>query len=201
VPGQLSLDGIEYDNAPDKLLLDFYAVSSVALSNRDPVRFVLADTSLTLHPISADLRQDTNGPITTKVILDVWNEMEARFSGQTRCFTCWDQTLLRNYPDPNYFLRGNLHTDKGKARLDGEFSTVCPESEDAALLGIAVKHLFFFSGANLIGFDDAAMSLVGQGKENATILYDLVTPPEELRDPGGVVPVPSEVKEDRGFRR
>ncbi len=33
VPGQLNLDGVEYDACPDKLLMDFYATGSEGLSH------------------------------------------------------------------------------------------------------------------------------------------------------------------------
>jgi len=200
--GHLSLDGQMYQAPYDRLLMNFYASGSQALSSGRTT--VSLDTDLTLYPVSADLRQDGSGPITTKAQFDIWNENENRFSGTTRCITCWDQTLLSNYDAPNHFLIQNLQTDKGKARIDGVQSTVCDNnctpdtsiidgtneglgnikpigcSQDAALLGVVSK-VVAFSGI-LPRTARSGQSLVGMGSQNATILYDIVTPPGELRD-------------------
>ncbi len=126
-PGHLDLNGGEYDYAFDKLLFDFYATGSTALSSGDTT--VQVDTDLTLHPVDVDLTQDTCGPVHTKANFDIWNQNEVRFSGTHRCIWCWDQTLLSKYTDvANHFLRGNLQTDKGKARIDGVQSDVCDEN-------------------------------------------------------------------------
>jgi hypothetical protein len=195
--GQLLLDGVEYDTVFDMLLLDFYASGSQALSGGGAT--VAVDTDLTLYPVSVDLMQETCGPVLTKAKFDIWNMNEVRFSGLDRCITCWDQTFLSNYDPPNYFLVGNLQTDKGKARIDGIASpVVCddpscssecdwplypPCSQNAALLGVAAK-LMAFTGANP-GFGMAGMTLVGMGEQSATILYDIIEPPGELVDDGG----------------
>jgi hypothetical protein len=186
-PGVLQMNGVEYDQVFDILLLDFYAAGSVALSNVTGTVGAIADTDLTLHLVSADLRQDNVGPLTTKAKFDIWNEDEVRFSGTERCITCWDQTLLSRYDAPNHMLRGNLQTDKGKARIDGLGSIQCPFSVNAAILGVVAKELTFFTGAAVTGFAKAGMTLVGQGEENAVLLYDIIAPPDELRDPAGVI--------------
>ena len=145
-----------------------------------------------------DLRQETKGPVTTKANITVWNENEAQFTGLHRCITCWDQTLLGLYTDggiANHFLRANLQTDKGKARIDGIESQVCdldfdPNnnddfpfppgsgddrddrdilSEDAAILGVAAKFLTFGNG---VKFDQSGLNLIGMGRESARIKYD-----------------------------
>jgi len=186
-PGILLMNGVEYDQAFDILLLDFYAAGTLALSNVTGVVAAVTDTDLTLHAVSADLRQDNVGPVTTKAKFDIWNENEARFSGTEKCVTCWDQTLLSNYPAPNHMLRGNLQTDKGKARIDGLGSIQCPFSINAAILGVAAKQLTFIVGQAVTGFGKAGMNLVGQGEENAVILYDIIRPPDELTDPAGLI--------------
>jgi hypothetical protein len=139
--GELSLDGVEYDYSFNQLVFDFYAVGSTAFSNGGIT--VMLDTDLTLHPVSADLRQDSCGPITTKAHFDIWNANEEFRSGTTRCITCWDQTLLSAYSvgngEDNNFMLLDLGTDKGKARIDGVASFECdnlfvpPDLEDAIL--------------------------------------------------------------------
>jgi hypothetical protein len=139
-PGVLRLDGNEYTMPPNVLLFDFFAAGEIDLGGF--LQFI--DTDLTLMPVTQDLRQETNGPITTKAHFDIINMDEVRFSGTTRCITCWDQTLIRNYSPPNNFLLENIHTDVGTARIDGHGSPgVCEDSVSAALLGVAAMVTIF----------------------------------------------------------
>jgi len=211
-PGELVLDGFEYDVCPDELLLDFYGSGSFALSNGEVGTpgsvAVTNDTDLTLMPMFIDLRQDNDGPTTTKVEVEVWNEFESKFSGTRRCITCWDQTLLSNYVRsfaiPNYFLRETLRTDKGKARIDGLQSIECEIDEDdeemhfkrlshdAPLLGLSTKVLYFNGGADLA---EACMNVVGMGEEIGKIEYDVVPPFDELM--GGETPARETTRDAR----
>ncbi len=201
--GDLQADGNEYDIAFDKLLLDFYATGSDAFSRGGVT--VQVDTDLTLHAVSADLRQETGGPVTTKANFYIWNMNEVQFSGTHRCITCWDQTLLSNYTRQgiaNHFMRHNLHTDKGKARINGIWSpSVCPGSEDVAILGVAAKILQFSGATDGVAY--AGMNLVGSGEQSASIQYDVIPPPDDLINamgthvPGGldVAPEPREIEQ------
>jgi len=146
----------------------------------------ITDTDLVLMPIDLDLRQDTNGPISTKAKFDIWNEMEARFSGSVKCLTCWDQTLLGFYDEPNHFLPGVLQTDKGKARIDGIDSPVVCDRDGVVtvpspLLGVAIKETRF-AGSPLVEMR-SAMHMVGAGEESALILYDITDPSDPLHGP------------------
>jgi len=198
VGGVLDMDGFQFDYAFAQVLLDFFGVGSTALSkDGNPV---VVTTDLTLHPVSADLRQETDGPVTTKASFTIWNMNEVKFTGLDRCIRCWDQTLLANYGVPNHFLLPNLQTDKGVARIDGLASQQCnldydpgdtctqttggPDpgcdprdvlSQGAALLGISIKQLNFSAGLN---HETTAMNLIGLGVEPASIRADV----------GGVVP-------------
>jgi hypothetical protein len=177
VPGQLLMNGEEYDMNYDKLVLDFYAEGSTPFAYAGQV-----STDVTLMIATADLRQDNDGPVTTKAKYDIWNSNEVRFSGTERCITCWDQTLLRDYEAPNHFLRQNLQTDKGKARIDGLGSTVCPLSEDTALVGVEAKLIWFGNG-----FAAAGSNMVGQGEDaTAVIRNDIIEEPEEANNGGNI---------------
>ncbi|MBT8485606.1 MAG: choice-of-anchor E domain-containing protein [Phycisphaerales bacterium] len=191
-PGVLNLDGTEYAQSFNELLLNFQAVGSVAFSGP---RLIASDTDLTLHPVDVDLRQETDGPVTTKASFNVWNMNEVKFSGADRCITCWDQTLLSMYDLPNHFLLQNLQTDHGKARIDGLASQVCDVdfdpgdglplgadprdivSREAALHGIFAR-LLTIDG----GLDRAASgaNLVGMGFQSSVIQYDVLGEPDEL---------------------
>jgi len=168
------------------------------------------DTDLTVHAVDADLRQDGCGPVLTKIEAEIWNEFETKFSGTRRCICCWDQTMLsdwvRSEAIPNHFKRSALRTDKGKARLDGVYSTECDYeeicgpsafqkkwscglntpysswSQDAAILGLATKFIAFSGG--LTDQATAGMNLVGAGREAGTIIWDVSKgDTEELRTP------------------
>lgn len=195
--GRIVMDGSVYDSAYDMLLMDFFQPGSQALSSGTNI--VSVDTDLTLHPVVADLRQDSFGPVTTKAKFDIWNEDERSFSGTTRCITCWDQTLLSQYGNPNNFI--NLQADKGKARIDGIRSDVCDVncirdgsldgldiddvldilgiehvcSYDAALLGVVAKVLAFNGDLAMAG-----RNLVGMGQQGAFVKYDIIEPPGEF---------------------
>jgi hypothetical protein len=198
-PGTLNLDGVQYAAGYDLVLLDFFAEGTGVLSGSSQVTL---QTDLTLLPLSVDLRQDHGPRVTTKAKFDIWNENEVKFSGVERCITCWDQRLLANYGSvPNHFLIQHLHTNKGRARIDGMASTVCdfdfnpydgacgahPNdvcSESASLVGISVKLLEFDGGQR---FDAAAANLVGMGTQSAVIRYDIAGgPPPET--PGAGLP-------------
>jgi hypothetical protein len=114
----------DYEDAFELLLLDFYSTGSAAFSSGGTT--VSVDTDLTLHPVSADLRQEDDGPVTTKATVTVWNQNETKFTGMDRCITCWDQVLLSLFTlDTNHFLEANLHTDKGKAQIASNASQLC----------------------------------------------------------------------------
>ncbi|MCP3905542.1 MAG: hypothetical protein GY715_18100 [Planctomycetes bacterium] len=202
-PGVLRLDGLEYAQSFGQLLVNFQAVGASGLSGPS---LVTADTDLTILPVGADLRQETDGPLTTKAKFDVWNMNEVKFSGAHRCVTCWDQRLFSDYEQPNHFLLQNLQTDHGKARIDGLESQYCdvdvdpndgvfppadpadpqpgeshhPDdvvSFDAPLLGVVARHLSFEGGSK---HGAAAVSLAGMGHDDTgTFRYDMVGAPPE----------------------
>lgn len=172
--GALDLDGIEYGLPPARLILDFYATPTNIGAG-----LMVVDTDLTLLPVGMDFRPGGE-PITTFVQADIWNQNEDRFSGAGRCVTCWDQTYLRRFNGAgvlagNHFLRANIGTDRGKARLTGKPGG-CPDAQAAGLLGTAVKMLTF-------GFDRAVgpsearagstLRMDGAGPA-AAIIWDLV---------------------------
>ncbi len=195
VPGRLDLDGFEYDINFDQLLMDFYASGSTGLSSTNTT--VMVDTDLTLHSMDIDVRQDGDGPILTKAEFEIFNENESKFSGTRRCICCWDQTLLSNYVRdasvPNHFLRTQLRTDKGYARIDGVHSDECDYydtcgidprrtlgvvaggnygfSQDTALAGLSFKILTFTGSSTNIEW--AGGNLHGSGEQSSTIRFDV----------------------------
>jgi len=197
-PGRLLMDGDEYAVAFDRLVLNFQAAGSRAWGDPDITEAPIpieSDTDLTLHPLSIDLNQNTIGPISTKVDVYVTNENEVQMSGNHRCITCWDQTLMSVYhlppTDPasvNTFLRGVLQTDHGTAVIDGVAANVCNIDFDpgdglelgddprdvvtvnAALAGVAARILRFDPNVTPF-FGAAAASLIGKGDQAAVVVY------------------------------
>ena len=176
IPGNLDLDAFQYDLSFDQLILDFYAPGAGYPGGVETI-----DGDLTLFPVDIDLRQETLGPVTTKAKFDIWNMNEVKFSNTERCITGWDQELLSVYEAPNSFLREHLQTNKGKARIDGMQSMLCPGSVEASLLGVSMKLLGFNAGID-VGM--AGNNLFGAGYQSGRIQYDPTDePPPELVQP------------------
>ena len=68
--GVLNLDGVEYDQSPARLQLDFYSVPTLLSSGFGPGALVL-DTDLTVHLAGADFRATGTGPATTWVEVNI----------------------------------------------------------------------------------------------------------------------------------
>ncbi|MCA9295792.1 MAG: hypothetical protein KC983_04730, partial [Phycisphaerales bacterium] len=222
--GMINLDGIEYEAVYDLLLMQFQAANSGGFGG--PVG-VVSDGDLTLHAVSGDFRQETDGPITTKASFEVWNMNELKFSGLHRCVTCWDQTLFSQYTDngpANHLLLANLQTAHGKARIDGLQSQLCDVdfdpnnnvdfpfppgpgdatdprdivSQAAALTGLRATFLRF-GAANVINAA-AGGNLVGMGFQTAAIKYDPVNaPPSTPTEEDGRTPNTKPAEADAAF--
>jgi len=176
-PGRLNLDGTEYSPVFAELLMNFIASGSDAYSGAGAGEGIVHDTDLTLLPMILDHRQENEGPTITKASFDIWNENEVKFTNLDRCISCWDQELLSRHAIPNHFLVGALHTNAGKARIEGIGSeVVCGVlAEDAPLLGVAAKILDFTAN----GAAASGNNLFGLGTESGYVLYDGHEPPPE----------------------
>lgn len=173
-PGELNLDGAEFSNCFEYLLMNFQAVDSTAYS-AEGVSQVVTDTDLTLLTLGIDLNQVHDDPICTKASFLVWNQWEAQFSGAHRCVCVWDQQFLSLYDSPNHFLKEFLQTDQGKARFKGESAPAeCEFSVEAPLLGVVAK-ILVFDGGNEYGA--AGSNLFGMGFDEAVIKYSPQGPP------------------------
>jgi len=137
--GELRMDGVEYEWAPDVLLLDYYAWPSTAFST--PHKLVVVDTDLTLWPPEINFCDDVDQPCTLASFL-AWNEMEQPLSN-SKCICCWDQEWFSLYfpAGPNIFDINILNTDKGKTRIDSPACPGVPGSKDTPLLGVQMKCL------------------------------------------------------------
>jgi len=184
IPGNLDLDGFQYDIAFDALLLDFFSIGSMAFSTpQHPTSMI---TDLTLLPLVQDMRQNSDGPVITLGHFDVWNQREDYFSGSSRCVTSWDQFLLSDLRGINYFWHTTLQTDVGKARIRGiTDSAQCGAySQDAPLLGVVAKSIEFSDPVcGPVGDDLSGRHLVGMGQRAGWIAADVVSPPDQAGAP------------------
>jgi len=142
VPGQLLLNGDEYDWAPDLLVFDFFAAGSMAFSS--PQVCYKSDTDLTLWVPDLDVRNvGGTGPVCHLTVVDVWNEDEVKLTNMTKCFCCWDQEFISRWTlGPgivNHFKLENLGSNKGKASIDAIADPSCEHSVNTPLLGVYVK--------------------------------------------------------------
>lgn len=172
--GELHI-GTDYAWAFDKLLLDFFATGSHAFGEGLAPADVIHDTDLALLILNMDLRQDTEGPFKTKAKFYIWNENETSIGNPEFCLTKWAESRLTQFGGTlfNLFNVGSLHTDKGYAWIDGQESTVCPQSEAHALLGVQAKKLTFLTGPAAGRTTSAGGPLPGFGTQATDIVYDL----------------------------
>ncbi len=182
-PGQLALDGDEYDFAFTLLALNFFSAGSQAVAIPGYPNGI--NTDLTLLPTNIDLRREAATPVTTEARIEVWNRNEVKITGAHRCVTGWDQTLLSQYGAPNNFLRQTIADDQGRAQIDGLASTLCDVDHDPAdgrplgddardrvsaatpMLGVASRLIMFDDGNVLV----TGNTLAGAGTEASTIRY------------------------------
>jgi len=153
VAGTINLDGVEYSSAYNGAVVNF-----------------LADANgMSIELLNKDFADKNAAPATTKIVAEIWNSDEVKFSGTSRCVTCFDSEDLSTWSDSavNFFRASNLGTEWGKARLSTEANGSC--GDDSA------EHAFHAQSVNNYG----TMGIVGTGSRSATITYDLESEPEE----------------------
>ncbi|MCG3126331.1 MAG: hypothetical protein CHACPFDD_01164 [Phycisphaerae bacterium] len=159
-PGVLSIGG-EYQSAPGRLLLEFFAEGAVVSS--DVNGFKVGSTELTLAVVSNDLASAV--PTTTRLDMPTWNQNEVRFSWPAPCIAGWCGRPLSSF-SPLY-TRSLLGTDAGKIRINGIASSGngCAGIA-AAMLGVAAMQCEFKNSSA-----PAGAALIGQDLESAKIVF------------------------------
>lgn len=171
IPGNIDFDGFHHDALGARLVFNFNAAGSQAWSR--PGFDVEHDTDLTLLVMNQDLRVESEGPTATEISFVVWNADEVGLTGMTHCILKWNQVLLRNLG--GHFLRNVMQTDNGYARLDGVAGPNCPESTQAAVLGV-VNRVLDTSFANTIQTGTVPRTT---GIESGNLKYDVTGGGEE----------------------
>jgi len=153
VAGTLNLDGVMYSSG----------------YNGATYNFVADDDMLTIELLDHDFADKNAADPNTKIVAEIWNENEVKFSGTSRCVSCIESAGISGWSDSavNFFRESSLGTSLGKARLSTEANASCGSDDNPSS-----ERAFFASSA---GFG----SVAGTGSRSATITYELESEPEE----------------------
>lgn len=153
VPGTINMDGVEYASAYAGVTVNFRADYG----------------GMAIELLDKDFADKTADPATTKIVAEIWNMDEVKFSGTSRCVTCFESSDLSSWSDSavNFFRGASLGSDFGKARLFSEPNGTCGPT--------SAEHAFHVQSA---GFPED-MGIVGTGLRSATITYNLESDTEE----------------------
>ena len=153
VAGVINMDGSEYSSA----------------FNGATYNFVASGDELTIELLDHDFADKNAADPNTKIVAEIWNSNEVKFSGTARCVSCIESASLDSWSDSavNFFRSSSLGTDLGKARLSTEANASCGSEENPSS-----ERAFLASSA---GFG----SVAGTGTRSATITYELESEPEE----------------------
>ncbi|MEO1597244.1 MAG: hypothetical protein AAFR78_01690 [Planctomycetota bacterium] len=149
VAGTINMDGVEYSSA----------------YNGYTVNFAASNGALAIDLLDHDFADKNADAPVTKIVAEIWNSDEVKFSGTSRCVECSSMDSLDDWSDSavNFFRSGSLGTAFGKARLSTEANGSCGEA--------SAERAFMAS--------ISAGSAAGTGSRSATITYELTSEPEE----------------------
>jgi FlaG/FlaF family flagellin (archaellin) len=153
VAGTINMDGVEYASAYAGVTVNFQADFG----------------GMAIELLDKDFADKTADPATTKIVAEIWNMDEVKFSGTSRCVTCFESADLSSWSDSsvNFFRGAVLGTDFGKARLFSEANGSCGET--------SAEHAFHVQSAQF----PEDMGIVGTGSSSATLTYNLESEPDE----------------------
>lgn len=171
-PGELNLDGKEYDQCPSALAGQF-------IPTRHSVAQGINKTALNFVNCHQDLTQDANAYI-TNLTYSVWNANETKYTGASECMGAWyESDLGRAFP---HFTYKSLKTNSAYFRVQSTKSALCnqgsqkqrPESdvEVSGIVGIQVNEVenAFLTSSQLTGLSPSVSSHLPAGK--GQILWD-----------------------------
>ena len=149
VAGTINMDGVEYSSA----------------YNGYTVNFAASNGELAIDLLDHDFADKNADAPVTKIVAEIWNSDEVKFSGTSRCVECASMAALDSWSDSavNFFRSSSLGTDFGKARLSTQANGSCGEN--------SAERAF------IAGITDG--SAAGTGTRSATITYELTSEPEE----------------------
>ena len=153
VAGTLNMDGVEYSSAFNGATYNFVADADM----------------LTIELLDHDFADKNAADPNTKIVAEIWNSNEVKFSGTSRCVSCIESASLSDWSDSavNFFRASSLGTTLGKARLATEANASCGSDDNPSS-----ERAFMASSAG-------NGSVAGTGSRSATITYELESEPEE----------------------
>ena len=151
--GTINMDGVEYSSA----------------FNGATYNFVASGDDLCIELLDHDFADKNAADPNTKIVAEVWNSNEVKFSGTARCVSCIESSSLDAWSDSavNFFRASSLGTALGKARLSTEANASCGSEDNPS----SERAFMASSGGN--------GSVAGTGSRSATITYELESEPEE----------------------
>ncbi len=154
-PGQLDLDGKEYDLCPNALIGQFMPVGHMLGSGK-------TRTQISVANCHADLRQDGDAHI-TQLTYTVYNANEVKFSGSNECMGAWHESDLgKAFP---HFTYRTLKTDSAYFVARPTASRLCNQGSQSAVMekDIEVSSIIGVQVNDVGGFYQASSNLVGLG--------------------------------------
>ena len=153
VAGTINMDGVEYSSA----------------FNGATYNFVASADALCIELLDHDFADKNAADPNTKIVAEIWNSNEVKFSGTSRCVSCIESAGLSDWSDSsvNFFRASSLGTALGKARLSTEANASCGSDDNPSS-----ERAFMASSAG-------NGSVAGTGSRSATITYELESEPEE----------------------
>ena len=153
VAGTINMDGVEYSSA----------------FNGATYNFVASADALCIELLDHDFADKNAADPNTKIVAEIWNSNEVKFSGTSRCVSCIEDSSLDSWSDSavNFFRSSSLGTDLGKARLSTEANASCGSDDNPSS-----ERAFMASSAG-------NGSVAGTGSRSATITYELESEPKE----------------------
>jgi hypothetical protein len=161
----MNLNGVEYDACPIYQIGQFTPFPLASGQGR----FGVLGLRLAIAGCTLNLQQDWS-PAYTKLLFDVWNSDEVKFTGAYDCADSWHETSLGTDVDAGSesFSFANVGTFAARYRVQGVKSTQCPGSEAIGL--VAVQSSLHTFGAAL---DTTGTTLQGAGKYSGRITWDV----------------------------
>ncbi|HCD30098.1 MAG TPA: hypothetical protein DEQ73_05805, partial [Phycisphaerales bacterium] len=143
------------------------------------VNFAASTGELAIDLLDHDFADKNSDAPVTKIVAEIWNSDEVKFSGTSRCVECAAMDSLDSWSDSavNFFRSGSLGTQFGKARLSTQANGACDivkyieETNEYVVINPSEERAFMASVS--------AGSAAGTGTRSATITYELTSEPEE----------------------
>jgi hypothetical protein len=201
VPGTLNLNSVEYDSCPLYQIGQFSPVLTTPPGAYPPPANtsapIILKNRLAIVGCSINLNQDWV-PVFTKLVFDVWNEDEVKFTGAFECADTWHETEFNVAPPASWaatsggafdsggqaFALTSLGTYSARYRVQGIKSTQCedptaknPGPRVTQAVGVLAVQSSDVAGPGYIG-----TTLAAAGKFTGKIVWD----PEGLVPEGGI---------------